>query len=210
MLTINSLSFSFKHRPLFQNLTFKITDGQIIHLTGENGAGKSTFMSVVAGFRTPTSGEIQYHLDGQEVDNRKTYIEYLSAEANGLYTKMDAMQNLHFWSSLRGIDIDETTMIKELDAWGLGHSLVRQGFAVEKYSTGMRRRLALARVHLSSTKLWLLDEPIYGLDAKGIESFRSMLKEHQSKGGSCLIISHDTAPLQGLVNETINLKGRAS
>lgn len=207
MLSVKSLSFSFKHRPLFKELSFDLSDGDVFHLTGENGTGKSTLMSILAGFRSPTLGEIAYFTNGKEIEDRREFLEYLSAEANGLYMKMDATQNLNFWSQARGLTLDPHVIKEELTSWGLGHELVRINFSVEKFSTGMRRRLALARLNLSNAKVWLLDEPIYGLDTKGIDKFREILTKHRDQGGSCLVISHDTAPLKNIVTKQITLQG---
>jgi len=207
MLTIKNLSFAFQHHPLFSDFSVDIKPGELVHLVGPNGAGKSTFMSVVAGFRSPSNGSVDYlDSEGNSVDDRKIFIEYLSAEANGLYTSMDATQNLMFWSSLRGLSYSEEEITAELKKWGLGHRLVRLNFPVAKFSTGMGRRLALARIKLSKSQCWLLDEPIYGLDEKGISLFRDMLREHKNNGGLALIISHDTAPLEGLITNTKRLE----
>ncbi len=205
MLVVSKLGFSFKHKALFENLDFTLKSGQIFHLVGPNGAGKSTCFSVINGLREPTTGSVSYRQDDQEVADHRFYIEYLSAEANGLYLKMDATDNLDFWAKLRGHQLSRDKIHQELTKWGLGHRLVREKFSVEKFSTGMRRRLALARVNLSKTPLWLLDEPIYGLDHKGIDLFREMVKDHKEAGGMALIISHDTAPLEGLTDATLTL-----
>jgi heme exporter protein A len=209
MLSVNSLSFSFQHDTLFTDVSFDINAGELMHLTGANGAGKSTLMSIVAGIRSPDSGEISL-LDNnkQPVEDLKLEVEYLSAEANGLYTKMDATQNLNFWASLRGLKHSDEIIHQELSKWGLGHRLIRNNFPVGKFSTGMRRRLALARVNLSNCRCWLLDEPIYGLDAKGISLFQTMLKQHKEQGGIALVISHDTAPLEGLITSVHPLEKR--
>jgi heme exporter protein A len=205
MLTVKDLGFSFKHSLLFENLSFQLKPGEIIHLTGPNGAGKSTCFSVLSGLREPSSGSVAFQNNTEDVDDRRRYIEYLSAEANGLYLKMDAFDNLRFWTRLRGLQIGESQIMQELKTWGLGHRLVCRDFPVEKFSTGMRRRLALARVNLSEAPCWLLDEPIYGLDKKGIELFREMLINHKKKNGMALVISHDTDPLVDLSDQTIEL-----
>jgi len=88
--------------------------------------------------------------------------------------------------------------------------LIRQGLEVGKFSTGMKRRLALARLSLSQTKIWLLDEPLFGLDQKAIEVLIDSLQQHRDAGGAVLMISHDLAPFLSLINETIDLEKRGS
>lgn len=177
-------------------------------MVGPNGAGKSTFMAVVAGLLRADSGTIEY-FPGDEKDgpapDRRVYLEYLPAEANGLFVKMDAVQNLSFWSELRGIAASEEQILQALRHWRLDHPLLRQGFPVEKFSTGMKRRLALARLQLSPAPCWLLDEPVYGLDAEATAAFTRLVASHLSKGGSGLVVSHETKPLEGLVTQSISL-----
>jgi heme exporter protein A len=210
MLSVESVGFGFQHLPLFENVSFKIAAGEVFHLTGGNGAGKSTFLSLIAGYRRPTSGDIRYFDNGREADDRRAYIEFLPAEANGLYGRMDALSNILFWTRLRGLNLSREEVFASLKEWGLGHPLTREHFPVEKFSTGMKRRLALVRVLLSKSPFWLLDEPIYGLDAKGIELFRQLLISHARAGGMALVISHDLAPLSGIITKSLTLHGSKS
>ena len=191
MLTVSNLSFSFKHRKLFKDISFKVKPGEILHISGPNGTGKSTLLSVVAGLRDAPEGEFQLEINGKNVDELKPYIEYLSAEANGLFSELDAISNLRFYTNLRNHKYSDSELVGELKRWGLASRLVYKNFPINKFSTGMKRRLALARVSLSGAPLWILDEPVYGLDAEGIVEFRSMLKEHMNKGGMVVIVSHD-------------------
>ncbi|SMF29637.1 heme ABC exporter ATP-binding protein CcmA [Pseudobacteriovorax antillogorgiicola] len=196
MLQVKNLNFGYKFRPILRGVGFELKPGELLHITGPNGCGKTTLMSILAGLIRETGGTITYVHEGQACKDRRSYIEYLPAEANGLYGKMDAMDNLRFWMSLRGHPTQDQTIVDELKMWSLDHPLIRKNFPVEKFSTGMKRRLSLARVHLSNTPVWLLDEPLYGLDIKGIEQFQAILREHLDRGGSAAVVSHDTAPLQ--------------
>lgn len=154
-------------------------------------------MSLLAGLRKEASGSIEYRLpSGKAAEDRRTYVEYLPAEANALFGKMDAMSNLRFWRKLRNLEASDASIRVVLKKWDLDHPLIRENFPVESFSTGMKRRLALARLELSETPCWLLDEPLYGLDTKGIETFQSMLEDHLKKGGITIIVSHDITPLE--------------
>jgi heme ABC exporter ATP-binding subunit CcmA len=208
MLKISELTFGFRSRRLFEKISVELRPGELVHIAGPNGAGKSTFMSIIAGILAPQSGSIEFY-PGVEasapVDDRRKYLEYLPAEANGMYTKMSAVENLKFWSSLRGRDVLGQLVFEALDTWGLNHQVIRDQLAIDKFSTGMKRRLALARLQLSGTPCWLLDEPIYGLDTKGLEAFHNILKNHLSSKGMCLVVSHDMKPLEGLKVRTLDL-----
>ena len=210
MLIIKSLSFSFEHRRLFQDVSLQVEPGCLVHLKGANGVGKSTFLGILAGIRKQDHGTIEFiDKENVSISDIRTVSAYLSAEANALYTKMDAIDNLRFWCTLRGLDPSDDQLVSSMETWGLGHRLLRQNFPVEHFSTGMRRRLALARLSLSQASCWLLDEPIYGLDDKGIELFREHLKSHLEKGGLGIVISHDKLAFEGINTIDYQLKGKA-
>ncbi len=198
MLEVKNLSFSFKHRMLFKDVNFTLKEGSIMHISGPNGTGKSTLLSILAGLRDSQSGSIEMHTDGKEIEDLKPYIEYLSAEANGLFSELDAISNLRFYTKLRGHRYTDKELVTELKRWGLASRLVYKNFPINKFSTGMKRRLALARVSLSGAPIWILDEPVYGLDAEGIVEFREMIKRHTNQGGSTIIVSHDLEAISEL------------
>lgn len=208
MLKISGLTFGFRSRRLFENISLTLRPGELVHIAGANGAGKSTFMSIIAGILATQAGKIEF-LPGTDsvaaVEDRRRFLEYLPAEANGMFTKMSAVDNLKFWSSLRGIALSEQKIFEALETWGLNHPMIRDQLPIEKFSTGMKRRLALARLQLSAAPCWLLDEPVYGLDARGLESFHNILKRHLSAQGMGLVISHDLKPLEGLDIRTLDL-----
>ena len=177
-----------------------------MHISGPNGTGKSTLLSILAGLRDSQKGEFHLFVGKEQKDDVKPYIEYLSAEANGLFSELDAISNLRFYTKLRGHNYSDTELIAELKRWGLASRLVYRNFPVNKFSTGMKRRLALARVSLSAAPLWILDEPVYGLDTEGIVEFRNMIRGHVAEGGMVVMVSHDMEAISDLKAETLNFE----
>lgn len=211
MLQVKALTFGFRHRRLFEDVSFTVKPGELLHLAGPNGAGKSTMMSILAGLLLPEKGEVEF-FPGKDAaapaDDRRSFVEYLPAEANGLYVKMDATTNLQFWSRLRGLATTTEQVFQELDRWNLNHPLLRDGFSVEKFSTGMKRRLALARLNLSPAPCWLLDEPLYGLDTEAVQIFRAMIDRHLARGGLAVLVSHELKIFDGAITRTLTLGER--
>jgi len=195
MLEVQNLRFSYRSRVLFDGLSFAVADGSVLHLGGPNGAGKTTLVKIIAGLLTADDGTVTLKNKGVEEEDRRVGLEYLPAEANGLYGKLNAPDNLAFWAKLRGLALDGSQIHEALKAWGLGHPMLAGAFPTERFSTGMRRRLALARFSLSVAPFWLLDEPLYGLDAEATHAFRALLLRHVQRGGAALIVSHEPAAL---------------
>ena len=191
MLSVKSLTFSYENRAIFKDLNLTVQSGITLHLKGANGVGKSTLLKIIAGALQAQKGTIEFTIKGRTYSQIQGFCEYLPAENNSLYLKMDALSNLSYWFKLRGLSYSKDEIFELLDIWGLGHPLIRENFAVENFSTGMKRRLAILRLILSKTPCWLLDEPSYGLDKRGITLLQQALKDHLSKKGMAMIVSHD-------------------
>lgn len=210
MLSVANVHFGYQFRKILSGVSFRVEPGETVQLVGPNGAGKTTLMAIIAGLIAENSGSVSFHADGEAHTDYREYCEYLPAEANALFLKLDALTNLSLWSRLRGREPSEATLVAELTRWGLGSPLVHRQFPVEKFSTGMKRRLALARVGLSGAPLWLLDEPLYGLDKNGIAVFQAMLTTHLAARGMVVIVSHDTAPLEPFVVRSVAIGSQSA
>ena len=97
-------------------------------------------------------------------------------------------------------------LLEYLKQWGIRNEFQATSLSVSKFSTGMRRRLALARMSLIAAPFWVLDEPFYGLDDEGIKVFVGGVKNHLERGGSVVLVSHDIAPLAEIISKTIDLQ----
>lgn len=205
LLEVENLEFGYAARILIPSLSFTLARGELLHVQGPNGTGKSTLLALVAGLLQPRRGVVRAGKDVASTGPITTILEYLPAEANGLYGRLDAEDNLKLWLRLRGRTATSDALDTALGTWGLDHPLVRRGFPVERFSTGMKRRLALARVMLSPAPVWLLDEPFYGLDDSGIRTFQEVLRAQLDKGGAALMVSHEVRPLEPFAPRSLRL-----
>ena len=203
MLRIENLSFSFKNRPLFQNISFEATAGSLIRIAGSNGAGKSTLLGVITGLLTGATGTVEFSGD----NDFRAWTSWIAPDGNGLTASLGAIDNLQFWLRLRGIDASKNKLQECLSDWGLSGDWVQTSLPVGKFSTGMKRRLALARLELEQSRLWLLDEPLFGLDDAACQKFKSCLDRHIKSGGTAIVITHDERLLLQIPHMTVTLGG---
>ena len=208
MLNVDKLSFSYgSHKRLLRDISFQLNPSEIIRLKGSNGKGKSTLIKCLLGLLSIDSGEVCLN-ERYDLNYFRLNSEYLAPEENALFNDLSALENLRVWSELNGQTFDKPALIKGLSDWGFKGDFLVENLPVSKFSTGMKRRLALVRLSLSSAKLWLLDEPLYGLDIAGVNQFAALLDTHLKSGGMAVIISHDESIFtssQNLPTRTIEL-----
>jgi heme exporter protein A len=159
-------------RLLFEGLDVALNDGECVHLTGPNGSGKSSLIRLIAGLLTPAAGTIECAQAA------------LADEHLALDRELPLGRALAFW---RGPGLAAAMTAFDLDR------LV--DLPVRMLSTGQGRRARLARVMASGAPLWLLDEPLNGLDAAGSEQLEKAIAGHRTSGGAVLTASH--LPLAG-------------
>ena len=155
-------------RLLFEDLDLQLGPGEALHLTGPNGSGKSSLIRLAAGLLRAESGRI----------DRSALA--LADEHLALDRELPLRRALGFW----GGEVDRV-----MDALDLARLA---GVPVRLLSTGQAKRATLARVAGSEAPLWLLDEPLNGLDADGVERLDSLVARHLQRGGAVLAASHGT------------------
>lgn len=189
MLSLIAVSKRFPSHQVCVDLNFELNRQQLLQVTGVNGAGKTTLLRMIAGLLPVDSGTIKAEV-----------AEYLAADDDALFLQLTAYDNLRWWGKLRDQQLSTDNILATLDRWSI--RLPRQ-LAVGYFSSGLRRRLALARLTISPAKLWLIDEPLRAVDRQGIELFVKILTDHL-QDGAAVAVSHDSA-LTTLVTERLEL-----
>ncbi|MCS7259134.1 MAG: ABC transporter ATP-binding protein [candidate division WOR-3 bacterium] len=159
------------------NATFEINEGEIFGLLGPNGAGKTTLVRCIATLLIPDSGTIK--IMGKDVLKYPLFcrrqIGLLTSGERTLYWKLSAKDNLKFFAALYGLDKKETEKRIDYLMELLGLKEV-QNERVEKYSSGMKQKVSLARALIHDPKVLLLDEPTLGLDPQFARFLRDFIK----------------------------------
>ena len=168
-----------------------VEPGEIFGLLGPNGAGKTTTMKMLATLLIPTSGTIRV-LGIDPLERPREVRARLGAMLSGersLYWKLTGRENLEYFAALYHVPPAETKtrIANVLAAVNLAD---RADDYVERYSTGMRQRLALARALLPNPPLVVLDEPTVGLDPQASRDLRDRVRELKSQGRTVLLTTH--------------------
>jgi len=174
---------------LFQQVSFTLKAGEITQLEGENGVGKTSLMRIIAGLSRPEVGDVYWQ--GNSIyttpDPYHADLLYIGHKP-GLKDVLTAAENLAFYQET--IDKRDPQAVRNaLANIGLQG---REDIPVRQLSAGQQRRVALARLHLSKAKVWLLDEPFTAIDKKGVEDLVALFKQHCNQGGTILFTSHQS------------------
>jgi len=163
--------------------------GQILLLLGPNGSGKTTLLKIVAGAIAPTIGTGSvFGLDiiAQRRELR-SHIGLLAGESY-LYEDLTALENLRFMTTMAGLRPDQGEILRALDRVAL---LPHADHRVRDFSSGMKCRLAVARLLLLHPQLLLLDEPYNSLDAAGADLVDAVIREAVREGRTVALATHD-------------------
>ena len=166
-----------KHNAL-DNVSFNIYEGRICGLIGENGAGKTTLIRIISGLIKQDSGEI-VGLKGCKLSS--------IVESPALHLNLSAYDNLHYQLLLCGENPSHEKIEEVLNLVGLAD--VDPKKKAKDFSLGMRQRLAIGLAIIDSPKLLILDEPINGLDPKGIKDIRDILATLKNDFNITILIS---------------------
>jgi len=171
LLKVCKLTSERNEQVLFQDLNFTLDAGSWLWVRGSNGAGKSTLLKIVAGLISPTAGNVLC----------KTTKFYLGHKLN-ISAHLTPIENLKWGIEPFSLCIKEVLKILKLTDF--------ENTPCGLLSHGQKQRVALARLWGYTKKIWILDEPLNGLDAVGQGLFLERFASHLKQGGSAVIASH--------------------
>lgn len=186
-LQVRGLSHRFGKTHLFKDLSFSLDTPGILVITGPNGAGKSTLLKILGGLIRPTQGEVIYRQGEKSFTPKEMWSQmgYCAPETR-MYEELTGLENLHFFSSLRGFDPKEAyPAIKTVGLWKARNKLVRY------YSSGMKQRLKILLASFYHPRCLLLDEPSSNLDREGRRFVFAQIEAYAHEDTLILLATND-------------------
>jgi len=198
-VSLQNISKRYGDNVIVAGVNLALSPGKMVLLWGSNGAGKTTLLKLIASRLRPSSGQAQvFGLDVvQDAAFVREHVCYAPV-LGGFYGSLTGRENLELARHFYGATAD--ALDAALARVGLHNA---QGQLVRRYSSGMKKRLMLAKVHLSGAALWLLDEPYASLDDSGKTLVDGLLQEAQRERRTVIVASHDLARTYALADAAI-------
>jgi heme exporter protein A len=198
LLEARNLTLWRGERCLFEDMSFSLAAGELVHLRGPNGCGKTSLLRVICGLTLPESGEVLWR-DSQVLSNRTDFHAEMSyvGHRESLKAELSAEENLLHDLGLRRA-LEPGAVQEALKSVQLHHAM---DIPSRSLSAGQKRRVSLARCLASKSRLWILDEPYTNLDIAGRTLVDSMMTNHLQQDGIVLLVAHQD---HGVDHHTIN------
>lgn len=197
VIEVKNVGLKIKKDVILKDINVKLDKGKIYGIVGRNGCGKTMLMKCICGFVKPTSGEI--FVEGKKIGTDVDFPQNVGIiiETPGFVPYYSGYRNLKILAGLRKKIGKEEIMeiLKKVGLEGQENKLVR------KYSLGMRQRLGLAQAMMEKPDIYILDEPMNGLDNEGVEDMRKILTELKKEGKTILLVSHNSEDISILSDE---------
>ena len=195
-LTIHDLACERSERLLFKGLSFGLSASQLLLVQGGNGQGKTSLLRLLTGLGRPDAGEVRWR--GESIarcrDRYHREMAYLG-HANGIKDDLTPVENLRFHVALHGRPFEQAQALDTLKRLGLSRCL---DLPCRALSFGQRRRVALSALLLAGASLWILDEPLTGLDVTAVALVEGLIRDHLNAGGMVVATTHQVMNLEGV------------
>ncbi len=198
MLTITGFSKMYAGAKVYsaKDISFHVDDGQVLGLVGSNGAGKSTTIKCLTGILPYTEGTINvngFDVNAQPIQAKQS-IGYVPDD-HSVYEKLTGREYVNYMGSLYGVKKEDKQ--KRLDFYAerlsITHALDNQ---IGSYSHGMKQKICIIGSIIHNPKLWVLDEPMMGLDPQTMAEVRKCIRSYADLGNTVVFSSHNLDVVQ--------------
>lgn len=186
IVKVENVTKYFKQEKVLDDVNMNLETGHIYGIVGKNGAGKTVLFKIIAGFIKPSTGKVT--VAGKIIGVDRDFPDSLGLiiETPGFLSQYNAYQNLLYLANINN-KISKEDIKEAIRMVGLDPDSNKK---VGKFSLGMRQRLGIAQAIMENPNLIILDEPMNGLDKKGIEDVKELLLKLKGDGKTILMASH--------------------
>ncbi len=189
-----------------KDFSVKLDEGKIYGFLGKNGAGKSTIIKSIVGMHTFNSGRIEicgYDIEHQPIE-AKECIGFVP-DHYALYENLTGRQYINYIADLYGVSKEdrEARLVDLLDRLGMKVAFDKQ---MKTYSHGMKQKITIIGALIHNPKIWILDEPMTGVDPNSIFEIKECMREHAKKGNIVFFSSHLIDVVNNLCDEVIMIR----
>lgn len=201
MIEVKNVTKRFKETEVLKDVSLCIQTGNICGLIGYNGSGKTVLMKIICGFMKPDEGEV--NVDGKKIGVDCDFPENVGIiiETPKFSPYCSGFKNLKNLASIRK-EISDEKIKEAMQIVGLNPEEKKW---VSNYSLGMRQRLGIAQAVMENQKTLILDEPMNGLDKKGVEEMRKLFLHLKEQGVTMLLTSHNKEDIDVLADEVYQM-----
>ena len=202
-IEVQKLSKKYQEQLAIDDISFKVSSGEIVGFLGPNGAGKSTTMKIISCFIKPTSGDVL--VDGVSIDKDelsvKSKIGYLP-EHNPLYEDMYVRESISFIAQMHKIKNIKVAVQGVIEKVGLVKEAHKK---IGQLSKGYKQRVGIAQAIVHDPKVLILDEPTSGLDPNQLEDIRALIKE-LGKNKTVILSTHIMQEVESICDRIVVIK----
>jgi ABC-2 type transport system ATP-binding protein len=190
MIEIINASKAYGDKTAVKDLSLQVQDGEIFGFIGPNGAGKTTTIKMIVGMLRPDSGVVRVNgIDVQQEPIRAKFDMAYVPDNPDVYEKLTGAQYINFVADAYKV----TTQERKQRTAELAQVMEMQdslGDPIESYSHGMRQKIVLISALVHAPKVWVMDEPLVGLDPKAAFILKSMMRKHADQGNTVFFSTH--------------------
>ncbi|MCD8153441.1 MAG: ATP-binding cassette domain-containing protein [Clostridiales bacterium] len=203
VIDLNNISKSFGKETVLWPVNLSFERGKIYGLVGRNGSGKSVLLKIICGFLKPDSGTVK--INGVALGRKREFPDNtgILIEKPGFLLNQNAFQTLKSLSCIKK-QIGDEEIRQVLDVVGLGNAGKKP---VGKFSLGMKQRLGIAQAIMENPDILLLDEPMNGLDDRGVAEMRDLFRQYRAERRTILLASHIQEDIKGLCDVVYRIDG---
>lgn len=191
---VNNLKCERNYKTIFDNISFSLSSGEILKISGPNGSGKTSLLKILSAISSCEYGNVSYKnkkLGSSEYQKNICYIGHLGA----INYELSCKENLLYLASLQGLE--KTNIKKSLIEVGLYD--YKNEYA-NNLSAGQKRLIAMAIIFMNKAPILLLDEPFTALDCNAISIIENAINKHIKNGGICILTTHQKCNLKNIKN----------